>query len=294
MFQGSMVALITPFNNGVVDENALRELVEFHISEGTDAIVPCGTTGESATLSKEEHCKVIEIVIDQAKKRVPIIAGAGSNNTKESVALAEHAKQAGADAILSITPYYNKPTQKGLYEHFKYIASSVDIPIILYNVPGRTGVNLLPDTVIELSKIKNIVGIKEASGSIEQACNIINNVPSDFVLLSGEDALTFPLMCLGAKGVISVVANLAPKLMHQMCQYTLESDMIKAKELHYKLFELSKVVFIETNPIPAKHGAYLMGLVSQELRLPLVPISKENGKKLAEVMTTLGINLVNN
>lgn len=294
MFQGSIVALVTPFKQGELDEKALRDLVEFHIAEGTNAIVPCGTTGESATLSHEEHCRVIEIVIDQVKKRVPVIAGAGSNSTKEAVFLTEHAKKSGADAVLSITPYYNKPTQAGLYQHFKTIAEQVDIPIVLYNVPGRTGVNMLPDTVIELSKIKNIVGVKEASGSLDQAGAILQHTNDSFDVISGEDSLTFPMMAMGAKGVISVTANVAPKKMAQMCKAVLENNMIEARKLHYELIDLSKAVFYETNPIPAKKAVYLMGLIENEIRLPLVEMTKENTEKLKTVMKNLGIKIVNN
>ena len=294
MFQGSIVALVTPFKQGELDEKALRDLVEFHIAEGTNAIVPCGTTGESATLSHEEHCRVVEIVIDQAKKRVPVIAGAGSNSTKEAVFLTEHAKKSGADAVLSITPYYNKPTQAGLYQHFKTIAEQVDIPIVLYNVPGRTGVNMLPDTVVELSKIKNIVGVKEASGSLDQAGAIIQHTDDSFDVISGEDSLTFPMMAMGAKGVISVTANVAPKKMAQMCKAVLENNMIEARKLHYELIDLSKAVFYETNPIPAKKAVYLMGLIENEIRLPLVEMTKENTEKLKTVMKNLGIKIVNN
>lgn len=294
MFQGSIVALVTPFKQGELDEKALRDLVEFHIAEGTNAIVPCGTTGESATLSHEEHCRVIEIVIDQAKKRVPVIAGAGSNSTKEAVFLTEHAKKSGADAVLSITPYYNKPTQAGLYQHFKTIAEQVDIPVVLYNVPGRTGVNMLPDTVIELSKIKNIVGVKEASGSLDQAGAILQHTDDSFDVISGEDSLTFPMMAMGAKGVISVTANVAPKKMAQMCKAVLENNMIEARKLHYELIDLSKAVFYETNPIPAKKAVYLMGLIENEIRLPLVEMTKENTEKLKTVMKNLGIKIVNN
>ena len=294
MFQGSIVALVTPFKQGELDEKALRDLVEFHIAEGTNAIVPCGTTGESATLSHEEHCRVIEIVIDQAKKRVPVIAGAGSNSTKEAVFLTEHAKKSGAEAVLSITPYYNKPTQAGLYQHFKTIAEQVDIPVVLYNVPGRTGVNMLPDTVIELSKIKNIVGVKEASGSLDQAGAILQHTDDSFDVISGEDSLTFPMMAMGAKGVISVTANVAPKKMAQMCKAVLENNMIEARKLHYELIDLSKAVFYETNPIPAKKAVYLMGLIENEIRLPLVEMTKENTEKLKTVMKNLGIKIVNN
>ena len=283
MFQGSIVALITPFKNNEVDEKALRDLVEFHISEGTNAIVPCGTTGESATLSHEEHCRVIEIVIDQAKKRIPVIAGAGSNSTKEAVFLTEHAKKSGADAVLSITPYYNKPTQEGLYQHFKTIAEQVDIPIVLYNVPGRTGVNMLPDTVIRLSKVKNIIGVKEASGSLDQAGAIMQHTDSSFDVISGEDSLTFPMMAMGAKGVISVVANVAPKKMAQMCKAVLDNDMLLGRKLHYELLDL---------PIPAKKAAYMMGLAENEIRLPLVEMTKENTLKLKSIMEKLNIKIV--
>ena len=294
MFQGSIVALVTPFKQGELDEKALRNLVEFHISEGTDAIVPCGTTGESATLSHEEHCRVIEIVIEQVNKRIPVIAGAGSNSTKEAIFLTEHAKKSGADAVLSITPYYNKPTQEGLFQHFKTIAEHVDIPMVLYNVPGRTGVNMLPETVVRLSKIKNIVGVKEASGSLDQAGAIIQHTDDSFDVISGEDSLTFPMMAMGAKGVISVVANVAPKKMAQMCKAVLNNNMLEARKLHYELLDLSKAVFYETNPIPAKKAVYLMGLMENEIRLPLVEMTKENTEKLKTVMKNLGIKIVNN
>ena len=294
MFQGSIVALVTPFKQGELDEKALRNLVEFHISEGTDAIVPCGTTGESATLSHEEHCRVIEIVIEQVNKRIPVIAGAGSNSTKEAIFLTEHAKKSGADAVLSITPYYNKPTQEGLFQHFKTIAEHVDIPMVLYNVPGRTGVNMLPETVVRLSKIKNIVGVKEASGSLDQAGAIIQHTDDSFDVISGEDSLTFPMMAMGAKGVISVVANVAPKKMAQMCKAVLNNNMLEARKLHYELIDLSKAVFYETNPIPAKKAVYLMGLMENEIRLPLVEMTKENTEKLKKVMEKLGIKIINN
>lgn len=293
MFQGSIVALVTPFKQGELDEKALRNLVEFHILEGTDAIVPCGTTGESATLSHEEHCRVIEIVIEQVNKRIPVIAGAGSNSTKEAIFLTEHAKKSGADAVLSITPYYNKPTQEGLFQHFKTIAEHVDIPMVLYNVPGRTGVNMLPETVVRLSKIKNIVGVKEASGSLDQAGAIIQHTDDSFDVISGEDSLTFPMMAMGAKGVISVVANVAPKKMAQMCKAVLNNNMLEARKLHYELLDLSKAVFYETNPIPAKKAVYLMGLMENEIRLPLVEMTKENTEKLKNVMQNLGIKIVN-
>ncbi len=293
MFHGSIVALVTPFKNGEVDEDKLRELVEFQISNGTAGIVPCGTTGESATLSHQEHCKVIEIVINQVNKRVPVIAGAGSNSTKETIFLTEHAKNVGADAVLLITPYYNKPTQNGLYEHFKHVAENVNIPQILYNVPSRTGVNMVPDTVIKLSNIKNIVGIKEASGDVDQSSLIIKNTNDDFIVLSGEDSLTYPLMSIGAKGVISVVTNIAPDKMSNLCNAALNKDFDKANRLHYELFDLFKTVFIETNPIPVKEALYMMGLINDEIRLPLVKMANSNREKLKDVLKKLNIKIVN-
>ena len=293
MLEGAFVAIVTPFKNNNIDEEALRNLVEFQIKEGTNGIVPCGTTGESATLTYDEHCKVIDIVIDQAKKRVPVIAGTGSNSTHETIYFTKHAKEAGADAALIITPYYNKPTQKGLYEHFKSIAENVDIPIIIYNVPGRTACNILPDTVIALSKIKNIVGIKEASLSLDQAAQIIKEAHQDFIVLSGEDSLTYPLLCIGAKGVISVASNIVPKKMSEMCKYIKNNEYEKAKEIHYELFDLFKALFYETNPIPVKKAMYLMGLITDEIRLPLVNLSEEYTKKLTNVLNKIGVTLVN-
>lgn len=294
MLQGSMVALVTPFKNGELDEEALRNLVEFHVNSGTSAIIPCGTTGESATLSHEEHCRTIEIVVEQANKRIQVIAGAGSNSTKEAIFLTEHAKKSGADAVLSITPYYNKPTQIGMYEHFKAIAESVDIPIVLYNVPGRTGVNMLPDTVIKLSKIKNIVGIKEASGSLDQAGAILHHTNRDeFVVLSGEDSLTYPMMAMGATGVISVVANICPNKMADMCNAVLNNNFEEGRKLHFELLDLCKTVFIETNPIPVKQAVYMMGLIDKEIRLPLTNLTPGNIKILEKVMLDLGIEIKN-
>lgn len=293
MFKGSIVAIITPMKNDKVDEEALRKLVEFQIENGTDGIVPCGTTGESATLTYEEHCQVIDIVIDQVNGRIPVIAGTGSNSTHETIFLTKHAKKAGADAALIITPYYNKPTQKGMYEHFKAVAEAVDIPIIVYNVPGRTAVNLLPETVIQLSKIENIVGVKEASGSLDQATEIILNVDDNFSVLSGEDSLSFPLFCIGAKGVISVATNIVPDMMANMWDAFERGDVKTVRDIHLKLFPLFKAIFFETNPIPVKKAAYLMGLAEDEIRLPLVKLSEQNEVKLRKVLTDLGIKLVN-
>lgn len=293
MFQGSMVALATPLKNGKIDEDALRLIVEFQIENGTDALVPCGTTGESATLTYAEHCNVIEIVIDQAGKRVPIIAGAGSNSTHETIFLAEHAKKCGADGVLLITPYYNKPTQEGLFRHFQAVAEAVDIPQVLYNVPSRTGVNMLPETAVRLSGVKGIVGIKEASGSIDQAAYIIKNAPKKFHVISGEDSLTFPLMCMGAKGVISVAANIIPRQMSEMCGKILKGDIAGARELHYNLLDIFKGVFFETNPIPVKKALYFMGLAEDEIRLPLVTMTEGSASKLKDIMKEQHIKMVN-
>lgn len=292
MFRGSYVAIATPMKNGQVDEEALRNLVEFQIENGTDGVVPCGTTGESATLTYEEHCRVIEIVIDQVKKRVPVVAGSGSNSTHESIFLTKHAEKAGADGALIITPYYNKPTQEGLYLHFKAIAESVKIPLILYNVPSRTAVNLLPKTVIRLSKVDNIVGIKEASGSLDQAGEIIDGVDSSFALLSGEDSLTYPLYCIGAKGVISASTNVVAKDMSGMWDAFEKGDLETARKLHYKLLPVFKSLFLETNPIPVKKGLYLMGLAEDEIRLPLVSMTPEGTEKLKASLLEAGIKLV--
>lgn len=285
MFSGSMVALVTPFKDGKVDEKKLRELVDFHIKNGTDVLVPCGTTGESATLSFEEHEKVVEVVIDQAKGKVPVIAGTGSNNTEEALKLTKHAKEAGANGALVITPYYNKPTQKGMYLHFEKIAKEVDIPIVLYNVPGRTSVNLLPETVAKLAKIKNIVGIKEASGDLKQASDIIGLCGDKFDLISGDDFIVFPMLALGGRGVISVVANLVPAEMAALIDEFNKGNLEKARATHYKIFPLCKAMFIETNPGPVKTAMALQGLLdTPELRLPLAPMSEENVEKLKKVL----------
>lgn len=289
MFKGSIVALATPFKNGQIDEEALRNLVEFQIENGTDGIVPCGTSGESATLTYEEHCRVIDIVIDQTKKRVPVIAGSGSNSTHETVFLTEHAKKAGADGALIITPYYNKPTQEGLYQHFKYVAEHVNIPIVMYNVPGRTSVNMQPSTVIRLSEIPNIVAIKEASGSMDQASEILIGAKKGFGLLAGEDTLYYPLMCIGGAGVISASVNVCPKLAADLYDAFEKGDMKKSLELHNILFPLFKVLFIETNPIPVKKGLELLGLIGPEIRLPLLPMTDAGTEKLKAVMKQVGL-----
>ncbi len=289
MFSGSNVAIVTPFKNGQIDEKKLEELIDWHIENSTSGIVPCGTTGESATLSHEEHKRVIEVTVSKVNKRVKVIAGTGSNNTKEAIELTQYAQKVGADGALVITPYYNKPTQHGLYLHFKKIAENTDIPIILYNVPGRTGVNMLPETVIKLSKIKNIVGVKEASGSMDQATQIIRLCGSDFDFLSGDDALTYPFLAIGGKGVISVVANIIPQDIARMIELYNKGEVKKACALHLKMYPLMKAMFIETNPIPIKTAMGIMGKIKNELRLPLCSMKEENKEKLKKVMKEYGL-----
>jgi 4-hydroxy-tetrahydrodipicolinate synthase len=289
MFHGAIVAIVTPFRNGRLDAPALKKLVEFQIRNGTSGIVPCGTTGESATLSFEEHEKVIDIVLQAAGGRVPVIAGTGSNNTKEAVLLTRYAKKAGADAALVITPYYNKPTQKGLVAHFKAVAGEVDIPVILYNVPGRTGVNMTAETVALLSEEKNIVGVKEASGNLTQICDILRMTSPKFCVLSGDDGLYFPLLALGAKGVISVVSNVAPREMADLYEAFASGQTARAREIHFRLWPLMQALFIETNPIPVKTAVAMMGLIREEFRLPLCGMSDANRKALAKVLSGLKI-----
>lgn len=290
MFQGSLVAIVTPFKDGRVDEAKLRELIEFQIENGTQGIVPCGTTGESPTLSFQEHERVIEITVEQVKKRIPVIAGAGSNCTAEAVRLAKHAKEVGADGALLISPYYNKPTQEGLYQHFKAVAESVDIPIVLYNIPGRTAVNIEADTIARLAEIKNIVGVKEAAGSMKQITDIIAKCPPDFVVLSGEDFLTFPLICVGGKGVISVVSNVAPRDMAELCKLSLEGNLAQAQKLYYRLLPLCHALFIETNPAPVKAALAMMNkLENDDVRLPLVRMSEASRDRLGRVLKAYGL-----
>jgi 4-hydroxy-tetrahydrodipicolinate synthase len=284
MFKGSMVALVTPFKNGKIDEKALKELVEFQITNGTAALVPCGTTGESATLSYEEHDKVIELTVEFAAGRVPVIAGTGSNSTEEAIALTKHALKAGAAASLQVSPYYNRPTQKGLYLHFKAIAEAVDIPIILYNIASRTGVNIEPETFVKLAQIKNIAGVKEASGSLEQMARIRSLCPKEFLLISGDDALTLPVMSIGGVGIISVAANIIPRDVADMCAAFEKGDIKKARDLHYKMLPLIKMMFIETNPIPVKTAMGLMKLCEPNLRLPMCEMLPENKEKLVKAL----------
>lgn len=289
MFKGAIVAIVTPFKNGQVDEEALREIIEFQIINGTDGIVPCGTTGESATLSHEEHDRVIEITINAVKKRVPVIAGTGSNSTAEALRLTKHAYEAGADGALIVCPYYNRPSQEGLYQHFKTIAESVPIPIMPYNIPSRTGVNLMPEMVAKLAKIKNIVGIKEASGSIKQMSDVINLCGGDFSVLSGDDIFTLPLMVIGGTGVISVISNVAPADMAGLVDAFAAGDIARAKALHHKMSELIDALFIEVNPLPVKAALALMGKIKYEYRLPLCKMSEVNFEKLKKVMVDYGL-----
>jgi len=289
MFSGSIVAIVTPFQNGRLDEQGLRDLIEFQIANGTNGIVPCGTTGESATLSHEEHERVVAITVEAVNHRVPVIAGTGSNSTDEAIIFTKHAKQVGAEAALLITPYYNKPTQEGLYQHFAAVAAAVDIPIILYNIPGRTSVNMLPNTVARTAKIPNIVGIKEGSGSLQQVSEIIQACDDSFTVLSGDDALTLPMMSLGAKGVITVTANVAPKDMAEMVNNALAGNFAKARPFHFKLSPLFSALFYETNPIPVKEALGMMKKIHPDLRLPLTPMSNENRERLHQVILAHGL-----
>jgi 4-hydroxy-tetrahydrodipicolinate synthase len=289
MFSGSIVAIVTPFRKGRVDERALGDLIEFQIANGTHGIVPCGTTGESATLSHEEHERVVSFTVEAVRRRVPVIAGAGSNSTEEAVRLTRHAKAAGADAALLITPYYNKPMQEGLFRHYKTVAEAVDLPIVLYNIPGRTSVNMTPATVARLSGIRNIVAIKEGSGSVQQASDILAACGDRMTVLSGDDPLTLPMMALGAKGVITVTANLVPREMAAMVNASLGGRSEEAKRLHYQLSPLFAALFYETNPIPVKEALAMMGKIEGEIRLPLSPMASDTRDKLSRVLKEAGL-----
>ncbi len=289
MFRGSIVAIVTPFKDGQVDEEGYRGLIEEQIENGTSAIVPCGTTGESATLSMEEHARVIDIAVSAVNKRVPVIAGAGGNSTQEAVELTRHAKEAGADATLQVTPYYNKPTQEGLYRHFEAIAKAVPLPQVLYNVPGRTSVNMLPETVARLAEIPEIVAVKEASGSLAQMADVLNLAGDKITLLSGDDNVTLPVLSIGGKGVISVVANLIPGDNARMVRAWEEGRPDEARERFFRLFPLCKAMFYETNPIPVKTALALMGKIDGEMRLPLSAMSPANVEKLRKDLQDYGI-----
>lgn len=286
MFTGCATALITPFKeNGELDEDGVRQLVEFQEREGVDAIVPCGTTGESATLTHKEHLRVIQLVME-TKKRVKVIAGAGSNATHEAVHLTRGAKDLGVDAILSISPYYNKPTQNGLFKHYEAIAK-VDIPIIVYNVPGRTGTNIAPSTIKKLSQVPNIVGVKEASGNMDQIMQILADVRPDFDLLSGDDALTLAIMAMGGKGVISVASNVVPNQVTRMVHHAIDGDYAKAREVHFKLLPLFKNLFVETNPIPVKTAMRMLKRPSGTFRLPLCEMDPANAEVVRRTLADL-------
>lgn len=294
MFKGSIVAIVTPFltknNKLVVDEKKLAELIEFQINNGTSGIVPCGTTGESATLTFQEHERVIEVAIEQARKRVPVIAGTGSNSTEEAILLTRQAASAGADASLQVAPYYNRPTQKGLYEHFRAIANSVKIPIIIYNIASRTGVNIEPETIARLAKdCKNIVAAKEASGNLDQMSRVKALCGSGFDLLSGDDSLTLPVLSIGGTGVISVIANIVPKEVAALVDEFEKGNINKAREIHYRLLPLIKAMFIETNPIPVKTAMGLLGMCEPDLRLPMCEMPPENLEKLKKALREYGL-----
>lgn len=289
MFQGSIVAIVTPFRNGKVDEEAYRRLIDFQIKNGTSGIVPCGTTGESATLNFEEHHRVIEIAVEAARKRVPVIAGTGGNSTAEAIELTAHAKKAGADATLQVAPYYNKPTQEGLYLHFKAIAKAVPLPQVLYNIPGRTGVNMLPATVARLAELREVVAIKEASADLGQMAEVVRLAGRKITLLSGDDNLTLPVLAIGGKGVISVIANIAPKDPAKLVKAWQEGRIEQARKLYYKLLPLCRAMFYETNPIPVKTALSLMGKVEGEMRLPLCPMAPANLEKLKADLKAYGL-----
>jgi 4-hydroxy-tetrahydrodipicolinate synthase len=274
MITGSIVAIVTPMHeDGSLDWAAFRALIDFHISEGTDAIVVVGTTGESPTVDLDEHEELIRVAVEHAGGRIPIIAGTGANSTKEAIELAAFSKKAGAVASLTVVPYYNKPTQEGLFQHFKAIAEAVDMPHILYNVPGRTGVDMSNDTVLRLAQIPNIVGIKDATGGIERGSDLLQRAPKDFAIYSGDDASSLALILLGAHGTISVTANVAPKLLHEMCVAAMNGDVAKARDINFRLLGLHRHLFVEANPIPVKWAVARMGLMKNSMRLPLTPLS---------------------
>ena len=289
MFGGAIVAIVTPFRKGKVDEKALRKLIEEQIAAGTDGIAPCGTTGESTTLSHEEHDRVIEITVDAVRKRVPVIAGTGSNSTVEALRLTRHAWEAGADGALMVCPYYNRPTQEGLYLHYRAIAEEVPIPIVIYNIQGRTGVNMATETLVRLAKIPNIVGVKEASGSLKQMSDVIRLCGPDFSVLSGDDIFTLGLLAIGGMGVISVISNVVPQDMSAMVDAFAAGDLAKARSLHHRMSPLIDALFIETNPIPVKAALAMMGKIAYELRLPLCRMAEKNEAALKKAMQDYGL-----
>jgi 4-hydroxy-tetrahydrodipicolinate synthase len=289
-FQGSFVAMVTPFRNGKVDEAKLRDLVELHVTHGTDGLIPCGTTGESPTLNHDEHHRVVEIVIETARGRIRVIAGTGSNSTAEAIEMTKHAERAGAAGALVVNPYYNKPTQEGLYRHFRAVAESVAIPVLLYNIQSRTAINVETDTLARLARdVKNIVGVKEASGSLDQMSQVIAACGPDFSVLSGDDNITLPLLAIGGSGVVSVIANIVPRETAELVHAALDGDWKRARELHYRLFPLARAAFLETNPIPIKEAMAMAGMLEPEFRLPMCRMSDANREKLRAILTPYGL-----
>ncbi len=290
IFRGAFVAIVTPFTDGQIDEQGLVDLIEFHIANGTHGIVPCGTTGESATMSHEEHHRVVQLTVKTVAGRVPVLAGSGSNSTAEAIELTRHAKESGADGVLMVSPYYNRPSQEGIYQHYRAVAEAVAIPIILYNVPSRTSSNILPATVARLAEVPGIAGIKEATGDLNQVSEVIRLCPDDFAVLSGDDFTSMPTVLLGGTGVISVTSNVAPKDMAAMMEAALAGDLARAKELHYRLFPLMQAMFYDTNPVPAKKTLELMGRIkSGAPRLPLAPMNDETLARLKVALTDYGL-----
>ena len=287
MFNGALSAIVTPFRDGEVDERALRDHIEWQIQSGIDGIVPCGSTGESATLTHSEHDRVIKITIEQTRRRVPVVAGTGSNSTAEAIRLTTAAREMGADGALMLSPYYNKPTQEGIFRHYKTIAAAVDLPIVVYNIPGRTASNIAPETFARLCEIRNIVGIKEASGSMDQISDIRRLCGDRLTILSGDDSLVVPIMALGGKGVIATISNVMPREMHDLAAAGLAGDFARARDIHYKMMPLMRTLFIETNPIPIKQALAFMGRCANELRMPLCPMSAPAADRLRAAMKEL-------
>jgi 4-hydroxy-tetrahydrodipicolinate synthase len=289
-FQGSFVALVTPFRNGKVDEAKLRELVELHVANGTDGLIPCGTTGESPSLNHDEHRRVVEIVIEAARGRIRVVAGTGSNSTSEAIDLTKHAERAGAAGALVVNPYYNKPTQEGLYRHFRAVAESVGIPVLVYNIQSRTAVNVETDTMARLARdVRNIVGVKEASGSLDQMSQVIAACGPDFSVLSGDDNITLPLLAIGGSGVVSVIANIVPRETADLVHAALDGDWKRARDLHYRLFPLARAAFLETNPIPIKEAMAMAGMIEPEFRLPMCRMSDANREKLRAILKSYAL-----
>ena len=289
MFEGVLTALVTPFRDGAVDERALTELVELQIAAGVEGVVPCGSTGEAATLSHAEHQRVVEVAVAAARGRVHVLAGTGSNNTVEAIQLTQHAKEAGADGALLISPYYNRPTQDGIVAHYTEIARRTSFPLVVYNIPGRTGSNVLPSTIARLAEVDQIVGVKESSGDMNQISHVIASVPDSFAVLAGDDWATLPMLALGGKGVISTIGNVAPGEVVDLVRAFRAGDIERARSVHYRLLPLIDALFCETNPIPVKAALAMRGLIHEELRLPLLPISNGNRERLQAVLKELGL-----